>query len=192
MKCDKCKSNEATYFMEQNINGHITKIALCPECAKIYGDTPFKHFAGFDLLEGLFGVPGHTHSATKEIKRCTLCGSSFNDIINTGKVGCAKCYEVFEKELRPTILRLHGDVKHIGRTPKNVCAPKAGESVSSKKENTAESKNPESQILSLKAQISDAIKSEEYELAAQLRDKIRDIEKQEVENHNRTEAHEND
>jgi len=56
MICNKCNKNEATFFLEQNINGKITKIALCPQCAKEYNDKTLNPYS-FNLLGGLFQSP---------------------------------------------------------------------------------------------------------------------------------------
>jgi len=34
MKCDKCKKNEANFHKVSNINGKVSEIHLCSECAK--------------------------------------------------------------------------------------------------------------------------------------------------------------
>jgi len=71
-----------------------------------------------DIIFGeLFGIPVRRYRPTEE-KRCTLCGSTFEDIAASGKIGCAKCYEVFENELAGTIEKIHGRAVHSGRAPK--------------------------------------------------------------------------
>lgn len=47
--------------------------------------------------------------------RCDYCGSTFNDIINTGNVGCAHCYDRFADKLEPSIRKIHGATRHIGK-----------------------------------------------------------------------------
>ena len=174
MLCNKCNKNEASYFMEQNINGKVTKLALCPECAKKYGHVSFKPFGSFNLLDDLFGFVGIDRIGPVEAKKCTLCASTFDDIVNNGKVGCAKCYEVFEEELRPTIRRLHGNVRHVGRSPKQVCGCSEAKSCETN-ENVKEEKKV-SEIDSLRAELSRAVAAEEFEKAAELRDRIKGIE----------------
>ena len=161
MICNKCNKNEASFFLEQNINGNITKIALCPECAKEYNDKTFNPYSTFNLLGGLFKPTSHTKVRNTDVKKCTLCASTFADISRNGRVGCAECYKVFREELTPTVRRIHGNVKHVGRNPHGL---------ENTKVNT-DSKTDE--INDLKNQLNEAVAREDYETAAILRDKIR-------------------
>ena len=34
MRCDRCGRNEATFYYKSNINGKVTQIHLCPQCAE--------------------------------------------------------------------------------------------------------------------------------------------------------------
>ena len=174
MLCNKCGKNEVTFYLEQNINGKITKIALCPECAKEYKTNSFNPYSSFNLLGGLFQPLSYTKRSS-EVKKCTLCASTFADISKNGKVGCAECYKVFKEELNPTVKRIHGNVKHIGRTPGDKscdCKEKAhtDESIC-----VSENISPENQILTLKNQLNEAVLREDYETAAKLRDKIHEL-----------------
>ncbi|MBR6514376.1 MAG: UvrB/UvrC motif-containing protein [Clostridia bacterium] len=151
MLCSKCHKNEATVYFKQNINGNIREYALCAECAAQFE-------LGFSPLN-IFGV----HSAPavpREQKRCTLCASTLEEIKRDGKVGCAECYSVFKSELEPMIGRIHGSQTHKGRVPKGY----------------AEVKRTENELDSLKKELKRAIDAEEYELAAELRDRIREKE----------------
>lgn len=101
------------------------------------------------------------------VERCNTCGSSFNDIVKGGHIGCSDCYEKFEDKLEPSIRKIHGKTKHIGKfvtysedeteKPKEKETPKP-------KVNTLDS---------LKEQLKDAIKEQRFEDAAVLRDKIK-------------------
>ena len=164
MLCNKCNKNEATYYMEQNINGKVTNIALCPECAKEYNSFGFKSFGGFNLLGGLFGVPTAAHERTEK-KRCTLCASTFEEIAKNGRVGYTECYKVFSNELEPNIRRIHGNLKHIGRSP----GGRIEVSEDEKLEETVD------EMTSLRKELNEAVAREDYESAAKLRDRIREL-----------------
>ena len=49
---------------------------------------------------------------------CESCGATFNDIVNTGRYGCANCYDTFEDRMDPILKKLQGDNKHKGRIGK--------------------------------------------------------------------------
>ena len=85
-----------------------------------------------------------------------------SEIAKRGKVGCAECYRTFRAELAPSIRRIHGNVKYIGK------APAVSEEMSEAEKTAAE-------IASLREELTAAIKNEDFERAAMLRDKIRSI-----------------
>ena len=39
MKCERCGKNEATFYDKSSINGKVTELHLCPECAEALGYT---------------------------------------------------------------------------------------------------------------------------------------------------------
>lgn len=175
MLCQKCGKNQATVYYKQNINGEVSEIALCADCAAQSGiagklnsffSDPFT--LGFNFLGGQSSAAqGRVSPPTQKV--CTLCGSSLRDIIEDGKIPCAKCYEVFRDELADSIERIHGRVTHKGRRPHSHAQ------IVSDGENKAQNTKPD-QLTTLKAQLSDAIKNENYENAAKLRDEIRKLE----------------
>jgi protein arginine kinase activator len=85
---------------------------------------------------------------------------TFNDIRQTGKLGCSNCYQVFAQEMEPTLRRIHGNSQHIGKIPS-----RGGEKVLMRK-----------QLDSLKTQLQEAVNHEEYEKAAEIRDGIKSLE----------------
>ena len=93
-------------------------------------------------------------------KRCAVCGSDFSSIAKSGKAGCPNCYAEFKSRLAPTIKKIHGNTVHCGKHSKV----------------TVEQSN-ENEIAALKKQLDEAVKTENYELAAELRDKIKAMEK---------------
>ena len=168
MKCIKCNKNEASVFLERNINGKVTKTALCSKCAKESGITQNDLFGGFNMLGGFFDFPLVSDLRNEKAKKCPVCGEIFDNIVNSGMVGCAKCYETFENELSPTIKRLHGNVRHVASRAKKA---------KRNKESDVNEKNVKKYELSeLKDRLKKAVKNEEYEQAAKLRDEIRAME----------------
>ena len=169
MKCNECNKNEATVFYREIVNGKETKYALCHECAKkkemMSAKSLFELSDPFDtgIFDSFFAPSGYGQKRQEE-KRCTLCGSTFRELKKIGRVGCTKCYEVFERELYPTVTRLHGNVKHSGRVPRT-----------EKKESALD------EAASLERQLKAAILDEKYEEAAVIRDKIRSLKNKEEE-----------
>lgn len=165
MICQSCEKRQATTHIKTIVNGELKEFMLCPECAGKLGYGSLFTSFGPDL-DRLFG--GFMDSYTPQIsgKRCPFCGSSFEDIAKSGKVGCAHCYETFYEELLPSIQRIHGRTVHAGKL-----ASSAGVKVKTR-----------SELTQLKKELEQAIKTQEFEKAAELRDKIRELEKNMKEN----------
>jgi protein arginine kinase activator len=118
MLCQNCGSNEAEYHYSSNINGEIRQLHLCKECtAKLGGSIPFMQpqFNFFNsFFTNLLGASSHKPSDTRQ---CPLCGATERSILNSGKVGCAQCYDTFSDMLVPFIKRIHGNTEHQGKAP---------------------------------------------------------------------------
>ena len=168
MTCDECGKNKATVHLTEIINDQITKLNLCETCAKEKGSDVEQHFGIGDLLSALSDT--HAPSATAEAPamkgRCGQCGLTYDDFKKIGRLGCGECYTVFKLSLVPLLKRIHGSNQHLGKSlnPQSLTDQK----VSSKLHEELEM---------VKQELSKAIKKEEFEEAAALRDKIKFIEK---------------
>lgn len=160
MLCQLCEKRQATTHIKTILNGELKEYNLCPECANKMGYGSFFGGFGFDF-DKLFGSFMESVGTGKNTKRCQCCGSSFEDIAKSGKVGCAGCYDVFSEELFPSIQRIHGRTCHTGKLARS-----AGTEIKIKNE-----------IIKLKNELNEAIKAQEFEKAAELRDSIRELEK---------------
>ncbi|NLB87638.1 MAG: hypothetical protein GX790_00175 [Syntrophomonadaceae bacterium] len=168
MYCDECKNKPATVHFTQNIQGKKSELHLCEDCAAkkgtIFLNNIDNKFSIPNLLASFLGY-GYNVSDIKPVssgQTCPNCKTNFNDIKHMGKLGCSECYTAFEEELEPTLRRIHGNSRHIGRIPL-----RGGGTVLIKK-----------QIADLKNQLQTAVNNEEYEKAAVIRDKIKKLEKE--------------
>ena len=188
MLCDNCGKREANVRYSENINGRRKELNLCEECSKKLGIShmdfsipiDFSSFFG-EFMED-FATPEFM-PLLNEIKafKCNNCGSTFEEIANTGKLGCGNCYDVFEERLDPIIRRMQGANRHVGRVGK-VIDSKIDEKITNqsiqkeKKPNPLENNKKEEQLQKLQEQLKQAIKEEKYEEAAKIRDEIKRIE----------------
>lgn len=107
--CQNCKKREATFNFIETVGGETVELHLCEFCYKFkYGE--FESIASNAFINGLFGEVKPADSKT-----CKVCGTSFADYERTGLLGCPSCYDVFNEELLPTIMRIHGKITHVGR-----------------------------------------------------------------------------
>lgn len=169
MKCQKCGKNNANTHVKTIINGEFREYDLCSECAHKMGYTNV--FADmendFSSLLGSFFT--NVLPARTQATRCEFCGSTYPEIAKTGMVGCAHCYELFADQLYPSIRRMHGNTTHCGKN-----SGKAAETAE-KAEKTA-AKTKEETIKEMQAELDAAVREQNFERAAELRDKIKEME----------------
>ncbi len=167
MKCQSCGENEANVKYTQMINDETEELFLCEKCAKkLKLDMNFK-FGFDDIFSSLFASPSPVRPV--EISDglvCDACGTRYDDFARSGMLGCENCYKVFNKRLDTVLKRLHGSNRHVEETNHPIHTKKNDKSVSLKEE-----------IEKLKEDLNNCIKSEDYEQAAILRDKIKGLEK---------------
>lgn len=161
MLCQNCGKYEATTHVKRIVNGESAEAHLCSDCAKALGYNDV--FGGFgntfgDLLGSFFGEPQVSAISSRTI-RCEKCGNTFNDIVNSGKIGCADCYTTFYDKLLPSLQRIHGKTRHEGKNPTIIKAE-------------VTNVNP---IEDLEEQLRIAIDEQDFEKAAQLRDRINEL-----------------
>ena len=169
MKCQNCNKNEANVRYTQIINGEKEELFLCDKCAnkmKLGIDFDF----GFDdVFSSFFGEPALIKPV--EISDglvCDACGTTYDDFARNGMLGCENCYRVFNRMLDNVLKRLHGNNRHVEESERP--RPILGSKQSKKKTKKEELK-------ALKEKLESCIKSEDYEQAAILRDKIKALEK---------------
>jgi protein arginine kinase activator len=173
MLCQHCNQNEATTHIKKNINGNKEEMHLCSECAKQLGVMDeFKmpsmsELFGDSFLGNFLGAGASALNSLAGVERCSSCGSSFNDIVKSGHIGCADCYDKFEDRLEPSIKKIHGKTKHIGKFVSYESDEKANDN--------QPAQNQVSELDSLKAQLNDAIKEQRFEDAVVIRDKINEL-----------------
>ncbi|MBO5333861.1 MAG: UvrB/UvrC motif-containing protein [Clostridia bacterium] len=162
MLCQNCGKYEATTHVKRIVNGESAEAHLCSDCAKALGYNDV--FGGFgntfsEMLGSFFGEPQVSAISSRTI-RCEKCGNTFNDIVNSGKIGCADCYTTFYDKLLPSLQRIHGKTRHEGKNPTII---------------KAEVTNATNPIEDLEEQLRIAIDQQNFEKAAQLRDKINEL-----------------
>ncbi len=159
MLCNECGKNEAKVHVTHIINGKKTETHLCEECAKKNQSLLNPSFS----MENLFSAMlNNAFNSTTYLpsKGCSKCGMTYDEFKNSGKFGCSDCIETFKPKLMPVVKNIQGYDTHKGKIPK-----RAGGSYKIQKD-----------IEKLRMQQKQAIENEEYEEAAKLRDKIREME----------------
>ena len=175
MLCQQCGERPATLHFTKIINGQKTEFHICENCAREKGELIPGAPNGFsihNLLSGLldFDLTGgaiHPQStgqplAKPQSMRCDHCGITYSQFSKLGRFGCDQCYKSFKDRLDPLLKRVHGNTVHVGKIPK-----RSGGLMKRKR-----------QLEELKFKLHESIRQENFEEAANLRDQIRELEKQ--------------
>jgi protein arginine kinase activator len=166
MKCSNCGEREGVVSLTTIVEGDVRTSSLCAKCAAEKGietgvgvaETPL---GGFLAALGESTDPDAPLTAALEA-RCSGCGATLREFRETGRVGCAECYRSFDAPLRELLRRLHGSTHHTGTRytgveVRPILAPPAS-------------------LRELREQLRRAIEAEQFELAAELRDRLRENE----------------
>jgi protein arginine kinase activator len=158
MICDVCKSQTATVYLTQIVDGNMKKVNLCEACSKEKGVSDPTGFALADLLLGL----GESHQVEQApaVEHCPVCGFTQADFKKTGRLGCSECYETFGEGLGTLIKAMHKGTQHSGKVPARLYRNMARTD----------------RLNELRKHLEDAVSKEDYEAAANLRDEIRQLE----------------
>lgn len=157
MNCEKCHKVHATIHLTAIENGVKKEAHLCDECARQTGVHMKFNFSMNELLGGIM-EPAKT-SKVNHI-RCPECGITYSEFKTKARLGCAHDYEVFRSELLRLLEKIHGSTTHAGKTPHTVDAQV-------RKEN---------ELMRLKRDLEAVVKTEDFEKAAEIRDRIRSLE----------------
>ncbi len=168
MKCQKCGKNQATTHIKTVTNGEYAQYELCSQCAKEMGYTNIFSDMENEFSSLLGSFFGNALPARSQATRCETCGSTYNEIAKSGHVGCANCYDIFGEQLMPSIRRMHGNTTHCGKVPHSIEYTEV--------QDVTEEDTKISEIDNLKEQLQNAVKEQNFEKAAELRDKIKETE----------------
>ena len=158
MLCSVCKEKEAKVHLTQIVGDKMQKVDLCEECAKQKGVNDPTGFALADLLLGL----GAAQQLEKNpaAGKCPVCGFTQADFKKTGRLGCSECYVTFAEGLSGMLANMHKGTTHVGKAPGN----------------RARVRELNAKMKKLQATLDEAVATEKYEEAADLRDQIRQLE----------------
>lgn len=157
MDCQRC-GREATIHEITLVDGVVTEHHLCESCAADQGFEIHPHAP----IGALTRRP-----ATDSVREpgCPSCGMTWEVFRSGGHVGCQGCYEAFVDRLAPLIERAHdGATHHVGKTPKRAGAQRP--------ETAANAETISARISEVRKQLDQAVRGEQYERAAILRDEL--------------------
>ncbi|HEY5218557.1 MAG TPA: UvrB/UvrC motif-containing protein [Gemmatimonadaceae bacterium] len=161
MLCDNCRERDAVVHLTQIENNSVAQIHLCERCAAERGVETTVAEAKHPLGELLHSVQAQMVAGGDREEQCAFCGCTMADFRATGRWGCPRCYVTFEASVRGLLRRLHGSSQHVGEShqmPQSEAVERAAK------------------LGELRDRLRRAIDAEQFELAADLRDRIRVLE----------------
>lgn len=173
MLCQDCKKKEAQVHFTQIVNNEKTSLSLCKECAAARGfHSPLDNvpFPLANILSGLAAdLPQKYQPSQSDDLKCETCGLTFEQFTRQGRFGCGDCYKAFRNRLEMIMRKIHGNSLHRGKQPGFVPGEVESDMPLSIKEEER-----------LQSELEKAIKDEEFERAAELRDKLKTLKESEA------------
>lgn len=159
MRCDNCHERDAVVHLTQIAQDAVVTHHLCERCASEKGVESAASLGKTPVGTMLASMAKSFDPGAVLTGPCPSCGATLSDFRESGRLGCAECYRTFEGPLRDVLRRVHGASRHIGER----YSPAGG----------AEPEGPADTIAQLREQLRLAIVAEDFERAAELRDRLR-------------------
>ena len=158
MKCQKCTKPATLHITEVIGEDQFEEHHLCEGCANAYLYEPQQKGGGQKAGES--ATSREEEGSPFGQRECPLCGLKFVEFRNSGRLGCPHDYQEFREELVPLLENIHGETKHCGKSPRRL----------------PHNKQTQSELIQLRNRLKQAVTKEDYEEAARLRDRIRQLE----------------
>ncbi len=172
MKCQRC-DRPATFHITELTGGKPRELHLCEDHAREYltqpgGESsvagPMAAALAHQLAQQM--AVGQTAEELRRLDKqaCPVCGITFYEFRSQGRLGCPYDYTSFKTQLEPLIVNIHAESEHVGKRPTHPVARS----------------QRLTQLIRLRREMKQAVEEEQYERASQLRDEIRQIEREET------------
>jgi protein arginine kinase activator len=162
MLCESCGERDAVITLTKVVDTERNELRLCEKCAAERGiETTVSSTQHHALGQFLTAVQKQLPTTLPDQHRCTFCSATLRDFRTVGRLGCAHCYAAFEPSLRDLLRRVHGHSRHSGKRyapPADVVGAETA------------------RLEELRERLQRAVESEQFELAARLRDQLKVLE----------------
>jgi len=157
MKCQRCPKQATLHITEVLGEDRYEEVHLCEDCAKKYLIEPQKKAAATKASAAEAASEEELQPAGPT---CEACGISYQEFRNHGRFGCPHDYDAFKAELLPLLESIHGDVRHLGKTPRRL----------------PRTQSAQVELTTLRRRLQQLVTEENYEEAARVRDRIKELE----------------
>ena len=148
--------NSKKFELIQTDKGETVYVNVCEKCA--YNALKENSQKNLDLLMSMIEEVSYKYYN----KKCSGCNLTYQEIIGKSRLGCEFCYESFKSQIVLLIKRCQVSTNHIGKRPRFLqkhilCA------------------NINKEIDVLQERIKEAVSIENYEYAAELKERIKKL-----------------
>lgn len=157
VECQVCHNERATVHITDIVNGDRREIHICQTCAQSKGIIYKFQLTVQEALQGLLSPKQAKLQREMQARKCPGCGLSFQELQAKVRLGCSQCLDTFQEWIAQFVERVHGASQHTGKTPPNL----------------DHRRQRENRLLKLRREMEEAIRKEDYERAAQIRDQLR-------------------
>jgi protein arginine kinase activator len=168
MTCENCGADKPVIQLTQIVDDEMRTLHLCEKCAAeqgVEGNPVPENFPLANFLAQMGATPKKEGASEKSAgggdRACPFCGLTLKQFRDSGRLGCPECWSTFEPHLRGLLRRIHGSHQHVGKV---YLTPNPTDS------------QLERQIGALRRKLERAVELEEFEQAAELRDRIHELE----------------
>ena len=162
MICESCNKHEATIRYTHIVENKKKTVNLCSSCAPKEEDHQatgvVTSASGKKVVAELSQL---TAAEGASAAQCAECGMSYQEFKKAGRFGCPGCYNAFGEQLERLLKRIHGSARHCGKG----------------RVKQRQLLSPEEEIVQLRQALEGAVAEEAFERAAELRDRIVQLEK---------------
>ncbi len=168
--CEACGAEPATVHVVRMEDGNITHTRLCQSCAEEAAEEQEQVSLVFALpadLAGLFGgffLKASTQRAdsTDGQRVCEVCGTTMDEVVETGLLGCPTCYEAFSDQVAASM----GEDTEVypGKVPLQRSAPGGLDTAR--------------EVARLQHMLRELVETERFEEAASVRDRLAELDRE--------------
>lgn len=188
MLCNLCKKNPAVIYLEQPGSPRPRRLCLCESCAITRGIITKPQIPDQKKINDLMDELEREDRKNQEDQKvlCPVCSRSLYDLKSTHIVGCQYCYEAFSAEIEEMSgADIDSDVTVAVKTKrkKKVLVDDSEKDTIDTKESVTPKRrtrkqkvaSPAKTLQGLQDALDKAVKLENYEEAAKLRDEINNM-----------------
>jgi protein arginine kinase activator len=159
MKCQRCPKQATLHITEVLGEDRFEEVHLCEDCAKKYLIEPQKKAAAAKSAAAE-EVSEEAVEAPVAGPSCDVCGITYLEFRNQGRFGCQHDYDTFKAELLPLLESIHNEVRHVGKVPRRL----------------PRTQGAQVELTNLRRRLQQLVTEENYEEAARVRDRIKELE----------------